>query len=238
MSNKIFNFNQFIVILLSIILLVNLLFNLQEGKSFSFIQYFMILIIGIIWAIYVSFFSMLINKYFVLECPKITKENFNDPELKKKYTWLQLDYKLQFLEVIINLGFIMVYFKIIKDLFMEITNPDGKNAFGGLYKFFFRAYLTIKFFFDFDYKFVKCKDLSKKQCNFSLTKICNYDNNNKNCILSREGFNYFNKTISNNITILNAFLTVLFQTNLKNKINYLILKHFNNDNYIFSVPNI
>ena len=163
----------------------------------------------------------------------MTKNNINDPDLKKKYKWLQLDYKIQFLEVAINIGFVILYFKVIRDIFVKITNPEGKKGFAGIYKFFLKIFLSLKFV---EPKFKGCKDLSKTECDINVTKICTFEKNK--CHTNYIALNEFNTIVQNNITILNAFLTILFQTNMKNKINYLIMTYLNNENNILSVPNI
>ena len=197
-----------------------------DDYSFEIVKILGIVIFSIIWVIYISTGSIITNKYFIRECPKWCEKN-------KDHKWFKMSPLLQFLDILLSISLVVINFYFIRILYTITINPNKSVKVG-------REFLNKLLNFYILYKTgssTKCKFRTLKDCeNTPICKIYN-PKTGPTCAVNTYWYDNFDNQITKNITILNAFLTILFQTNLKNKLEYFINNYVNTNKYL-SNPDI
>jgi hypothetical protein len=218
------NYNRIIAVFIIITGIVISLFNVND-YTFEMLKILGIILFSIIWTFYVSVGSILTNKYFIRDCPKWCEKN-------KDHPWFKMSVLNQFLDILISISLVIINFYFITALFKITFNQKDSNKVGsGFYNRLLNLYMLLK-----TGSSKKCVERNIFECNNAF--VCKYTRNKleSRCNVNPTWYYRFEEQISKNITILNAFLTILFQTNLKNKLEYFIKENMKNSNYL-SVPN-
>jgi hypothetical protein len=197
-----------------------------EDYTLEFLKMFSIVLFSIIWVIYISGGSIITNRYFIKECPKWCEKN-------KDHPWFKLSPIFQFLDILLSISIVVINFYIIRGLYKLTLHPNKSVTVGrGFLNKLLNIYLVFK-----TGSMKKCKYKSLNECEH--TPICKIYNPKSKPVCATDNYWYdnFDDQITKNITILNAFLTILFQTNLKNKLEYFIKEYVNTNKYL-SNPDI
>ena len=190
-----------------------------------------IFIAGVIWMILISISSIIVNKYII----QTTPDYENDPCHK----WFKYPFIWQLIDILVSCGLILLYFwgtRFIFKRFMGKINKSANETIGlGIGYTFINKIARLLGLFS------PCKTINKKtECNTSL--FCNWypkktvskTTIEPTCRTAQKWLQQYNDSMKTNITVLNAFLTVMFQTKLKNKISFFMRKYLYKDN-IFQV---
>lgn len=208
----------------------------NSHKLFTAYKFFTLFLFGSLWAIWVSLGSILTNKYVFVNVPKYSEETKNHP-------WFKTHWTFQLADIILNLSFIIVLFVILNYFFKRSFLVEGnlKRTGVGLLRTITRLYLfltggeyrkkidTIIKTGDFKY----CSNRDKDDCQGSF--FCKFQDDK--CVNRNESYlNDYSKYITSNINILNAFLTVYFQSSVKNKMNYFLNAYMSDKSKFYYIP--
>lgn len=200
--------------------------------TFNIYKVATLFIFGVVWVLWVSFGSIIINRYVFIDVP-VYDINDNSIKAKKKrnHPWFKMPMHLQLIDLVSNLSLIIVFFVILQFIFKKIFlkgNVEQSNVSSHFIRFMTRIYLFIT-----TGKFGLCNNRTKEQC--INTYYCKYRNNE--CITrNSEQLVDYSIYVSKNINILNAFLTVYFQTNIQNKLKYFIKTYLSDKDKLLFVP--
>lgn len=226
---------KFLYVTLPIILIFALYFFGNNIITFNIYKFFTLFIFGFIWVLWVSFGSIIINRYVFIDVPEYDiNDNTERGKKKKNHPWFKMPMIMQLFDLVSNLSLIIVLFVLLQYIFKKVFLSETVSEKSQFVSSYFIKFMTKVYLFLTTGKFEICKDRLEKNC--KKTFLCKFRDGE--CLKRNNLEMYeYSKYVSININILNAFLTVYFQTSIKNKLQYFIKKYLSNKNNLLYVPN-